>query len=85
MDRNCVGVRRRALDQFTAAQEFERGLMALFESPVSSASERQTRRNWFPFRAARRGRKREDKQIRGWLAIVADDIAHENIHDVIVN
>ena len=45
----------------------------------------QTRRNWFPFRARGAAVEVKINKIRGWLAIVADDVAHENIHDVIVN
>src|SRR5882724_3078320 len=85
MSRNCVGVRARALDQFTAAQEFERGLDGALREPGFFRERAQTRRNWFPFRARGAAVEVKINKIRGWLAIVADDIAHENIHDVIVN
>ena len=85
MSRNCGSVRARALDQFTPAQEFERGLDGALREPGFFRERAQTRRNWFPFRARGAAVEVKINKIRGWLAIMADDVAHENIHDVIVN
>ena len=78
MSRNRGGVRARALDQFTVAQEFERGLDGALREPGFFRERAQTRRNWFPFGARGAAVEVKINKIRGWLVIVADDVAHEN-------
>ena len=72
-------------DQFATSQQFERSLNGALRETGFFRERTQTRRHRFPFRARRAAVEVKINKVGGWLAIVADDVAHENVHDVIVN
>ena len=72
-------------DQFAPAQEIERGLNRALRQAGFFRERTQTSRNRFPFRARRLSVKMKINEIRRRLAIVPDDVAHQDIEDVIVD
>jgi hypothetical protein len=85
MQRNGGGVLARGLDQLAAAQFFQRGLHSAFRKAGRFGEHAQTRGDRFPFLASGLPVEMKKNQIRSGLAIVADDIAHQDIEHVIVD
>jgi len=74
-----------ALDQLAAAQEIERGLHGAFGKAGGFREHAQAGRHRFPSRARGLALEMEVNQIRGRLAIVPHDIAHQDIEHVIID
>ncbi len=72
-------------DQFTAAQVCESDLDGAFRQARCVSDRAETRGNRFPFLPRCLAVKIEINQISGWLLIVSDQIAHQNIENVIVD
>ena len=85
MFRNRGSVITSGLDQFAAAQKLERGLHGAFREAGRFRERAQTSGDGFPFRAGCLAVEMEINQIRGRLAIVADDVAHQDVEDVVVD
>jgi hypothetical protein len=73
-----------ALDQLASAQKFKRGLDGAFREPGFLRQRAKAGLDRFPFRANGPAEEMEVNEIRSGLAIVTDDVAHENIEDVVV-
>jgi len=74
-----------ACDQFATPQQFERRLDGALRQTGFFRERTQTGRDRLPFGTRGLSVEIDIDQIRGRLAIVADDVAHQNVHDVIVN
>ena len=85
MRRNRSRVFARRVDQLAAAQEIERGLDSAFREAGGFGEGAQTGGDWFPFLAGGQAEKIKVNKIGGRLAIVADDVAHQDVEDVIVD
>lgn len=72
-------------NQLAAAQAFERKLNGAFGEAGSVGESPQTHRERLPFLPHRLAIKININQIRGWMLIVADQIAHQHIDHVIVD
>jgi hypothetical protein len=72
-------------DQLTAAKKLKGRLDGAFRETRPFREEAEAGGHGFPFRAARLAVEVEINEIRGRLPIVADDIAHENVEDVVVD
>ena len=81
--RRCVIASRG--DQFATTQTFESGLDGALGKAGGVGKGAQTCRNRFPLIARRLAIKMEVYQIRGWLLIVTNQIAHENVENVVVH
>ena len=75
----------RCFDQLTPPQQIEGGLDRAFRQTGCFRKHAQACRHRFPFLA--RGLSVEIKinEVSGWLPIVADDVAHQNVEDVIID
>jgi hypothetical protein len=84
MPRNSGGGLARGLDQLAVAQFFQPGLDGAFRKTGRFRQHPQTRGHRLPFSA--RGLPGETKvnEKSGWLAIVANDVAHQDIEHVII-
>jgi len=85
MQRHRGGVIAGGLYQFAAAQEFQCGLHGALREAGGFREDAQACRHRFPFSARGLTVKMEVNEIRSWLAIVADDVAHQDIEDVVVD
>lgn len=72
-------------DQLASTQKFQRGLDSALRDTGFVCQRAQTGSHRFPLCARSLAVKPQVNKIRGGLAIVTDDIAHENVEDVIVN
>src|SRR6266516_276056 len=72
-------------NQLATAQSLQRSLDSALRDTGHLGERAQTRRNRFPFVSCSLSVKTKINQISGRLAIVADEIAHKNVDDVIVN
>ena len=63
-------------DQLTAVKGSERDLYGAFGKSGRICKRSQTRGHWFPFRPRGLTVKIQINQIRGWLLVVSDQIAH---------
>jgi hypothetical protein len=72
-------------NEFAAAQELESGLDSALGESCFFRKRTETGGDRFPFHASSLAIKVEVNQIRRRLAIVPDDIAHQNVDDVIVD
>jgi hypothetical protein len=72
-------------DQLPAAQEIECGLDGALGEPGFFGQGPQTGGNRSPSRASSLAIEAEINEIRRRLAIVPDDVAHEDVDDVIVD
>ena len=72
-------------DQFATPQQFERSLHGALRQTGFFRERTQTRRHRFPFRAGRAAVEVKINKVGGRLAIVADDVAHQNVEDVVVD
>lgn len=75
----------RRLDQLSPAQEFQCGLHGALGQAGCFREHAQTRGDRLPLLARSLAVEVEINEIRGWLAIVADDIAHQNVENVVVD
>ena len=82
---SCRGVVPGGDDQFAAAEVYEGDLDGAFGKAGRVGQRSQTCGNWFPFVPGGLAVKIEINQIRGWLLIVPDQIAHQDVEDVIVD
>ena len=85
MRRDGGGVVAGADNQFAAAQILERSLHGALGKAGRFCEHAQTCGHRFPFRARRLAVEMQINEIRGWLSIVSDDIAHQDVEDVIVD
>src|SRR6266536_1313715 len=72
-------------DQFAAAQVLQRGLHGAFGKAGRFREHAQTRRHRSPFGAGRLAEEMQINKIRSRLAIVPNDVAHQDINDVVVD
>ena len=72
-------------NQLATAQSFQRSLDSALREPGHFGECAQTRRNRFPFVSCSLSVKTKINEISGRLAIVANDVAHQNVDDVIVD
>jgi len=72
-------------DQFTATKVFERGLDGALRKPGLVGECSQTRGDKLPFAARSPAVKIQINKISRRLPVVAANIAHENIEDIIVD
>ena len=72
-------------DQLASAQKLERGLDRAFRQAGFFGEGAQTRRHRFPVRASGAAREIKINQVRSRRAIVADEVAHQDVEDVIVD
>ena len=73
------------LDQLPAPQKIERGLHRGLRQAGFYREQAQTCRDRFPFRPGRPAVEMKINEIRGRLSIMPDDIAHQDVEDVIVD
>ena len=85
MLRHGGGVITRRLDEFATAQTFECGLDGAFRQAGFFRERTQTRRDRFPSLTCRLSVEKDINEICRRLAIVPDDVAHQDIEDVIVD
>src|SRR5438874_1441047 len=90
MSENAVRRNRRrvialAVDQLAAAQEIESGLDGALRKAGGFGKSAQTGGDRLPFLARGPAEKMKINEICRRLAIVADDVAHQNVEDVIVD
>jgi hypothetical protein len=85
MERSGSRVITLGFDQFATSQELERRLDRAFRKARFLGERAQARLDWFPFSARGLAEEMEVDEIRSRLAIVADDVSHENVEDVIVD
>lgn len=74
-----------ALDEFAAAQAFQRSLDRAFGKAGRFRQHAQAGRNRFPFSACGLSQQIKVNKIRGRLMIVANQIPHQDIKHVFVN
>lgn len=82
---NCGGVIALGVNEFPAPQEIESGLHSALGQAGFFGERAEAGRDRFPFRARRLAVEPEVNQVGSRLAIVADDIAHQNVEHVIVD
>jgi hypothetical protein len=75
----------RSDDEFAPAQTRERGVNGAFGKSSCIGERPQTDRDGFPFRRNCSAIEIQINQIGGRLLIVADQITHENVEDVVVD
>lgn len=85
MTRRGGGVFALRLDQFPSTQTFERSLNGAFRKPRRLSERAKTRQDRFPFVARGLAVKMQINKIRGRVLIVADDVAHQDIEDIIID
>src|SRR4026207_292895 len=85
MTRSVGGVVAGSDDQFAAAQGCEGGLDGAFEKAGRAGKRSYARDDRFPFLSRGLAVKIQINQISGWLLVVPDQIAHQDIENVIVN
>lgn len=85
MRRDGRGVIALALDQLASAQQLERGLDGALRQARFFRERTQAGLDRFPFCPHGPAEEMDVNEIRRRLAIVSDDIAHEDIEDVIVD
>ena len=83
--RNRGRVSSRGSNQFAVAKFFQRGLHCALGQAGGISQHAQTCRDRFPFHAHRLAVKIEINEIRCRLTIVPDNIAHQDIDDVVVD
>ena len=74
-----------AFDQFATTEKFECGLNSAFRKARFFRERTQAGRHRLPFCARGPAVKIEINEISGRLAVVAHDVAHQNIEDVVVD
>ena len=72
-------------NQFAATQVLERALHGAFRKTGRFREHAQTRRHSFPFVARRLSVEMQINKIRGRLAIVPDEVAHQDINYVVID
>ena len=75
----------RGLDQFPAAQQLQCGLDGALGEAGCFREGAQAGGDRFPSRARGQAVEINVNEIRRWFLIVPDDVAHENVEDVIVD
>src|SRR2546423_9284867 len=90
MSENAVRRNRRRVfalrvDQLAAAQEIESGLDGALRKARGFGKRAQTGGDRLPFLARGQAEEIKVNKIGGRLTIVADDVAHQNVEDVIVD
>ena len=85
MSRNSGGVIARGDDQLAATQVLERALHGTFGKAGRVSESAQTGGDGFPFVARGLAVEIQINEIRGWLAIVPDQIAHQDVEHVVVD
>ena len=75
----------RRFDQLSTAQILERALHSALGKAGRFRKRAQTRGHRSPFRARRLAVEMQINEIRGRLSIMPDDIAHQDVEDVIVD
>jgi hypothetical protein len=85
MLRDGGGVTTRSFDELAVTQFFERGLNGAFGEAGCFREHTQTRGDRFPFSANSLSVEIKVNEKRGRLAIVADDVPHQNIEHVIID
>src|ERR1700682_2047168 len=75
----------RRLDQFASAQKFQCSLDGALRKAGYVRERAQARRNRLPFNARGLAVEIEVNKIGRRLAIVADDVAHEDVEDIVVD
>ena len=85
MERSGSRVITLGFDQFATSQERERGLDGALRQARFLGERAQAGLDRFPFRAGGPAEEMEVDEIRSRLAIVADNVSHENVEDVIVD
>ena len=82
---NSGGVRSSGDDQFAPAQSFERGLDGTLGEAGGVGQCAQTSRDRFPCISRGLAVQIKINEIGRRLSIVPDDIAHQNVDDVIID
>jgi hypothetical protein len=85
MDWDRGSMDARALDQFTPAEKFERSLDGALREARFFGERTQAGRDRFPLCARGLTVEPEINEIRGRLAIVPDDVAHQDVENVVVD
>ena len=85
MARSGGGVVACGDDQFAAAQVCESGLDGAFGKPGCVGKRSYARDDWLPFLPRDLAIKIQINQLSGWLLIVPDQIAHQDIENVIID
>ena len=85
MRRKGGGMFAHGYNQLATTQSLQRSLDRALRETGHFGDRAQTRRNRFPFVSCRLTVKTKINQISGRLAIVANEVAHKNIDDVIVD
>jgi len=83
--RNAGSVVARGTDQLAPPQILERALHGAFGKAGRFREHAQTRRHRSPFGAGRLAEEMQINKIRSRLAIVPNDVAHQDINDVVVD
>ena len=85
MGRNGSRVIAFTFDQLTTTEKFQRGLDGAFRQAGFFRERAQTGRHPFPFCARGLAVKMKINKIRRRLAIVPDDVAHQNVENIVVD
>ena len=72
-------------DQLATAQAIKRGLDGALREAGRSRQRAQTRGHWFPTEARGLSVEIQINEIRGWLLIMAHDVAHEDVEDIVID
>src|SRR5438270_11806061 len=72
-------------NQFTATKSLERGLNGAFGKAGGVREDSQTCGDRFPFVARGLSVEMEINEVCGRLLIVADEVAHEHVEDIIID
>src|SRR4051794_19876322 len=73
------------LDQLTPTKKIERSLHRAFRETSRFGDDAQTRCDGLPFRASCLAVEPDVNQIGRGLAVMADDVAHQDIEDIVVD
>jgi hypothetical protein len=79
------GVIARGVDQLAPAQVLQRGLDGAFRKPGRIRECAQTCRDQFPFIPRALAVKIQIDEVRGRLAIVPDDVAQQDVDDIVID
>ena len=85
MERSGGRVITLSFDQLAATQQIEGGLDGALRQARFFRERAEAGFDRFPFRAHGLAEEMEVDEIRSRLAIVSDDVAHEDIEDVVVH
>ena len=84
MGRNRRGMNARGLHEFTPTQGLQRGMHRAFGKSRRFREQAQTRRHRRPIASCCSAIHVQINQVRRWLAVMADEIAHQDIEHVVI-